>query len=80
MGNPFQAHVSKWTVEDFRKRGYDVKGVGDLAAHKLVDSNKKVDLQVSAASPVFVGENKKQRIDVMGVVSVAGLSGFLRFV
>ncbi|MCW4035201.1 MAG: class I SAM-dependent methyltransferase [Candidatus Bathyarchaeota archaeon] len=33
--NPFQEHVSKWTVEDFRKRGYDVKGVGSIALHKL---------------------------------------------
>lgn len=29
-GNPFQLHVSKWAVEDFRKRGYKVKGCGDL--------------------------------------------------
>ena len=23
--NPFQAHVSKWTVDDFKKRGYSIK-------------------------------------------------------
>ena len=34
--NPFQAHVSKWTIEDFKKKGYEVKGVGELATHKLV--------------------------------------------
>ena len=40
--NPFQAHVSKWTVEDFKKRGYDVKGVGNLAAHKLAIPTRKL--------------------------------------
>jgi len=34
--NPHQEHVSKWTVEDFKKKGYEVKGVGELAANKLV--------------------------------------------
>ncbi|MFZ7138497.1 MAG: class I SAM-dependent methyltransferase [archaeon] len=34
--NPFQEHVSKWTIEDFKKKGYKVKGVGELAANKLV--------------------------------------------
>lgn len=33
--NPFQAHVSKWKVSDFRKRGYEVKGVGNLAIRNL---------------------------------------------
>ena len=33
--NPFQTHVSKWTVSDFRKRGYEVRGVGNLAIHNL---------------------------------------------
>ena len=41
-GNPFQAHVSKWTVEDFKKRGYDVKGVGELAVHKLAIPTRKL--------------------------------------
>ncbi|MEM2105329.1 MAG: class I SAM-dependent methyltransferase [Candidatus Bathyarchaeia archaeon] len=27
-GNPFQRHVSYWSVKDFTKRGYTVKGVG----------------------------------------------------
>ena len=40
--NLFQAHVSKWTVEDFKKRGYDVKGVGNLAMHKLVIPTRKL--------------------------------------
>jgi ubiquinone/menaquinone biosynthesis C-methylase UbiE len=40
--NPFQAHVSKWTVEDFKKRGYDVKGVGNIAAHKLAIPTRKL--------------------------------------
>jgi len=26
--NPFQKHVSSWTLADFRKRNYDVKGFG----------------------------------------------------
>ena len=40
--NPFQAHVSKWTVEDFKKRGYNVKGVGNLAMHKLAIPTRKL--------------------------------------
>jgi 2-polyprenyl-3-methyl-5-hydroxy-6-metoxy-1,4-benzoquinol methylase len=28
--NPFQKHLSCWYVEDFTKRGYTVKGVGDF--------------------------------------------------
>lgn len=40
--NPFQAHVSKWTVKDFKKRGYEVKGVGNLAAHKLAIPTRKL--------------------------------------
>lgn len=27
-GNPFQRHISCWSVKDFTKRGYTVKGVG----------------------------------------------------
>ena len=40
--NPFQAHVSKWTVEDFKKRGYNVKGVGNIAMHKLAIPTRKL--------------------------------------
>jgi ubiquinone/menaquinone biosynthesis C-methylase UbiE len=40
--NPFQAHVSKWTVKDFKKRGYVVKGVGSLAAYMLAIPTKKL--------------------------------------
>lgn len=40
--NRFQAHVSLWGVEDFRKRGYSVKGVGNLAVHKLVLPTQKL--------------------------------------
>jgi 2-polyprenyl-3-methyl-5-hydroxy-6-metoxy-1,4-benzoquinol methylase len=40
--NPFQAHISKWTVEDFKKRGYNVKGVGNIAMHKLAIPTRKV--------------------------------------
>src|SRR5712692_5508659 len=29
-GNPHQAHLSRWTVRDFRKIGFNVYGVGDL--------------------------------------------------
>ncbi len=28
--NPFQKHVSFWTLADFRKRNYDVKGFGEF--------------------------------------------------
>lgn len=27
-GNPGEAHLSVWTIKDFRSRGYEVKGVG----------------------------------------------------
>ncbi len=40
--NPFQAHVSEWTVEDFKKRGYDVKGVGELTVHTLAIPTRKL--------------------------------------
>ena len=29
-GNPAEAHLSVWTVADFKTRGYEVKGVGSL--------------------------------------------------
>lgn len=28
--NPFQKHISSWTLADFRKRNYDVKGIGEF--------------------------------------------------
>jgi 2-polyprenyl-3-methyl-5-hydroxy-6-metoxy-1,4-benzoquinol methylase len=28
--NPYQKHLSSWTVGDFRRRGYDVQGIGGL--------------------------------------------------
>ncbi|MCK4884918.1 class I SAM-dependent methyltransferase [Candidatus Bathyarchaeota archaeon] len=40
--NSFQAHVSKWTVGDFKKRGYNVKGVGNLAINKLAIPTRKL--------------------------------------
>ena len=40
--NPFQAHVSKWTVEDFKKRGYIVKGVGNVALNKFEIPTRKL--------------------------------------
>ena len=40
--NQFQEHISKWTVGDFKKRGYDVKGVGYLAAHKFAIPTRKL--------------------------------------
>ena len=40
--NPFQAHVSKWTVEDFKKKGFDVKGAGSLALHKFALPTNKL--------------------------------------
>lgn len=40
--NPFQAHVSKWTVSDFQKRGYEVRGVGNLSIHSLAISIRKL--------------------------------------
>jgi len=40
--NPFQAHVSKWTVSDFRKRGYEVRGVGNLAIRNLAFPIRKL--------------------------------------
>lgn len=40
--NPHQAHMSKWTVKDFKQRGYYVKGVGNLTAYNLVLPIKKL--------------------------------------
>lgn len=38
-GNPFQNHLSKWSIQDFKKRGYCVFGVGSL---KIGGSRGKV--------------------------------------
>ncbi len=40
--NSFQEHVSLWTVEDFKKRGYTVRGVGSLAVRKLAFQTRKL--------------------------------------
>jgi ubiquinone/menaquinone biosynthesis C-methylase UbiE len=40
--NSFQAHVSHWTVEDFKKRGYKVRGAGSLAMHKVAFPTRKL--------------------------------------
>ena len=40
--NPHQAHLSKWTVKDFKQRGYYVKGVGNLTIYNLVLPIKKL--------------------------------------
>ena len=34
--NPYQAHISEWTIKDFKGRGFNVKGVGNLIAYNLV--------------------------------------------
>ncbi|MBT8171915.1 class I SAM-dependent methyltransferase [Candidatus Bathyarchaeota archaeon] len=40
--NPYQTHVSKWTVKDFKDRGYIVKGVGNLAVYNLIIPTRKL--------------------------------------
>jgi ubiquinone/menaquinone biosynthesis C-methylase UbiE len=40
--NSFQKHVSHWTVEDFKKSGYKVRGVGNLAVHKIAVPTRKL--------------------------------------
>ncbi|MCJ7721459.1 class I SAM-dependent methyltransferase [Candidatus Bathyarchaeota archaeon] len=60
LGNPFQAHVSKWTVEDFRKRGYDVKGVGDIAAHKLVIPTRKLTCRFPGLHQFLLAKTKNK--------------------
>ena len=40
--NSFQAHVSHWTIEDFKKRGYKVRGVGSLAMNKVAFPTRKL--------------------------------------
>jgi len=57
--NPFQAHVSKWTVEDFKKRGYDVKGVGNLAAHKLAIPTRKLTCRFPRLYQFLLAKTKR---------------------
>jgi len=40
--NPFQAHVSSWSVSDFRKRGYEVRGVGNITIHGFAIPTRKL--------------------------------------
>jgi len=58
-GNPFQAHVSKWTVDDFKKRGYDVKGVGELAAHKLAIPTRKLTCRFPQLHQFLLAKTKR---------------------
>ena len=57
--NPFQAHVSKWTVEDFKKRGYDVKGAGNLAAHKLAIPTRKLTCRFPGLHQFLLAKTKR---------------------
>lgn len=59
-GNPFQAHVSKWTVEDFKKRGYEVKGVGNLAAHKLAIPTRKLTCRFPRLHQFLLAKTKRR--------------------
>jgi 2-polyprenyl-3-methyl-5-hydroxy-6-metoxy-1,4-benzoquinol methylase len=59
-GNPFQEHVSKWTVEDFRKRGYDVKGVGELAAHKFAIPTRKLTCRFPMLHQFLLAKSKRK--------------------
>jgi ubiquinone/menaquinone biosynthesis C-methylase UbiE len=56
--NPFQEHVSKWNVEDFRKRGYNVKGVGELAAHKLAIPTRKLTCKFPQLHQFLLAKSK----------------------
>jgi len=57
--NPFQAHISKWTVEDFKKRGYDVKGVGNLAAQKFAIPTRKVTCRFPRLYQFLLAKTKR---------------------
>ncbi len=59
--NPFQAHVSKWAVEDFRKRGYDVKGVGELAAYKLAIPTRKLTCRFPQLHQFLLAKTKRRQ-------------------
>jgi 2-polyprenyl-3-methyl-5-hydroxy-6-metoxy-1,4-benzoquinol methylase len=56
--NPFQEHMSKWTVEDFRKRGYEVKGVGELAMHKLAIPTHKLTCRFPQLHQFLLAKSK----------------------
>jgi 2-polyprenyl-3-methyl-5-hydroxy-6-metoxy-1,4-benzoquinol methylase len=58
--NPFQAHVSKWTVEDFKKRGYDVKGVGPIAVHKLAFPTRKLTCRFPQLHQFLLAKTKRE--------------------
>jgi 2-polyprenyl-3-methyl-5-hydroxy-6-metoxy-1,4-benzoquinol methylase len=58
--NPFQAHISKWTVEDFRSRGYDVKGVGELAVHKLAIPTRKLTCRFPGLHQFLLAKIKRE--------------------
>jgi 2-polyprenyl-3-methyl-5-hydroxy-6-metoxy-1,4-benzoquinol methylase len=57
--NPFQAHVSKWTVEEFKKRGYDVKGVGELAVHTLAVPTRKLTCRFPRLHQFLLAKSKR---------------------
>ncbi len=59
--NPFQAHVSKWTVEDFRKRGYNVKGVGNIAMHKLAIPTRKLTSRFPRLHQFLLAKTKRRK-------------------
>jgi 2-polyprenyl-3-methyl-5-hydroxy-6-metoxy-1,4-benzoquinol methylase len=58
--NPFQAHVSKWTVEDFKKRGFDVKGAGSLALHKLAFPTNKLTCRFPGLHQFLLAKTKRK--------------------
>jgi len=57
--NPFQAHVSKWTVEDFKKRGYNVKGVGNIAMHKFAIPPRKLTCRFPQLYQFLLAKTKR---------------------
>jgi ubiquinone/menaquinone biosynthesis C-methylase UbiE len=57
--NPFQAHISKWTVEDFKKRGYNVKGVGNIAMHKLAIPTQKLTCRFPRLHQFLLAKTKR---------------------
>jgi len=57
--NPFQAHVSKWTVEDFKKRGYEVRGVGELALHTLAIPTRKLSCRFPRLHQFLLAKTKR---------------------
>lgn len=57
--NPFQEHVSKWTVEDFKKRGYEVRGVGELALHTLAIPTRKLSCRFPRLHQFLLAKTKR---------------------